>query len=107
MLGRGSNKNETPPPTGGDLQSLVLVCNKDGMANLRKGNLRSAFEQLKYAEALLISNQTDGENSGLLAVTCNNLGCYYKRTGKFHAALSYLRRALKVSPWTTTRSRSP
>ena len=48
------------PAAAQDLPSLVLVCNKDGMDNLRKGNLRSAFEQLKYAEALLISNQRVG-----------------------------------------------
>merc|ERR1719261_1795137 len=85
-----SKKNST------EFESLVLGCNKDGMDHLRKGNLRSALEQLKYAEALLVSNQGEGEKHGLLAVTCNNLGCYYKRTGKLHAALSYLRQALKV-----------
>merc|ERR1719235_2283919 len=85
-----SGKNST------EFESLVLGCNKDGMDHLRKGNFRSAFEQLKYAEALLVSNQSEGESHGLLAVTCNNLGCYYKRTGKLHAALSYLRQALKV-----------
>mmetsp|Transcript_66492 Transcript_66492/g.152320 ORF Transcript_66492/g.152320 Transcript_66492/m.152320 type:complete len:1053 (-) Transcript_66492:162-3320(-) len=79
----------------GDMQDLVLGCNRDGMDSLRKGNMKGAFEQLKYAEAILIANQQD-ENSSLLAVTCNNLGCYYKRTGKLHAALSYLRRALKI-----------
>merc|ERR1719171_680608 len=85
-----SGKNST------EFESLVLGCNKDGMDHLRQGNYRSAFEQLKYAEALLVSNQGEGEKHGLLAVTCNNLGCYYKRTGKLHAALSYLRQALKV-----------
>eukprot|EP00746_Dinoflagellata_sp_MGD_P161613 gnl/MRDRNA2_/MRDRNA2_88826_c0_seq1.p1 gnl/MRDRNA2_/MRDRNA2_88826_c0~~gnl/MRDRNA2_/MRDRNA2_88826_c0_seq1.p1 ORF type:complete len:940 (-),score=174.57 gnl/MRDRNA2_/MRDRNA2_88826_c0_seq1:7-2826(-) len=79
-----------------DLQSLVLSCNKDGMEGLRKGHYKAAFEQLKYAEAILIANQKEGENTSLLAVTCNNLGCYYKKVGKLHAALSYLRQALKV-----------
>eukprot|EP00434_Breviolum_minutum_P009663 symbB.v1.2.008510.t1/scaffold527.1/size293072/8 len=31
-----------------------------------------------------------------MSVTCNNLGCYYKKVGKLHAALSYLRKALKI-----------
>jgi len=85
-------------PKGGqqDLQSLVLSCNRDGMDGLRKGHYKAAFEQLKYAEAILIANQKEGENTSLLAVTCNNLGCYYKKVGKLHAALSYLRQALKV-----------
>jgi len=85
-------------PKGGqqDLQSLVLSCNKDGMDSLRQGHYKASFEQLKYAEAILIANQKEGENTSLLAVTCNNLGCYYKKVGKLHAALSYLRQALKV-----------
>lgn len=79
-----------------DFQSLVLSCNKDGMDALRKGQHKGAFEQFKYAEAILIANQTEGDNTSLLAVTCNNLGCYYKKVGKLHGALSYLRRALKM-----------
>jgi hypothetical protein len=79
-----------------DLQSLVLSCNKDGMDALRRGQSKAAFEQFKYAESILISNQTEGTNTSLLAVTCNNLGCYYKKVGKLHGALSYLRRALKM-----------
>merc|ERR1719316_2016201 len=84
------------PKAGTDFQSLVLSCNKDGMDSLRQGHYKAAFEQLKYAEAILIANQKEGENTSLLAVTCNNLGCYYKKVGKMHAALSYLRRALKI-----------
>jgi len=79
-----------------DFRSLVLSCNKDGMDALRKGQHKAAFEQFKYAEAILIANQTEGDNTSLLAVTCNNLGCYYKKVGKLHGALSYLRRALKM-----------
>lgn len=79
-----------------DFQSLVLSCNKDGMDALRKGQHKAAFEQFKYAEAILIANQTESDNTSLLAVTCNNLGCYYKKVGKLHGALSYLRRALKM-----------
>merc|ERR1719473_68926 len=84
--------------TGGqqDFQSLVLSCNKDGMDALRKGQSKAAFEQFKYAEAILIANQSEHETTSLLAVTCNNLGCYYKKVGKLHGALSYLRRALKM-----------
>jgi len=79
-----------------DFQSLVLSCNKDGMEALRKGQHKAAFEQFKYAEAILIANQSEHDTTSLLAVTCNNLGCYYKKTGKLHGALSYLRRALKM-----------
>merc|ERR1719171_1278236 len=79
-----------------DFQTMVLACNKDGMDSLRKGEHKAAFEQLKCAEAILLANQREDENTNLLAVTCNNLGCYYKKVGKLHAALSYLKRALKI-----------
>lgn len=75
---------------------MVLSCNKDGMLALKRGDRKEAFEQLKYAEAVLIANQQEGAHTSLLAVTCNNLGCYYKKVGKFHGALSYLRRALRL-----------
>lgn len=78
-----------------DIQSLVLSCNKDGMESMRKGELKAAFEQFKYAEAIMIANNAEAANDSLLAVTYNNLGCFFKKTGKMHAALSYLRRALK------------
>jgi len=65
------------------------------MESLQANNYRAAFEQLKYAEAMLIANQSP-DHDEILAVTCNNLGCYYKRTGKLHAALCYLRRALSL-----------
>jgi tetratricopeptide (TPR) repeat protein len=79
-----------------DCQQLVLSCNKEGMDFLRKGQYKQAFEQLKYAEAILVANHKEEEPTSLLAVTCNNLGCYYKKVGKLHAALSYLRKALKI-----------
>jgi len=78
-----------------DITSLILSCNKDGMEALKNGEHKAAFEQFKYAEAILLSKQSDSDQS-LLAVTCNNLGCYYKKVGKFHGALSYLRQALKL-----------
>jgi hypothetical protein len=68
------------------------------------------FSGYESSHALL-----QGDSTSLLATTCNNLGCYYKKAwgrrqlshvptifgdfwqvGKFHGALSYLRRALKL-----------
>jgi len=84
------------PSDSQDFQKLVLGCNKDGMDHLRKAQYKQAFEQLKYAESILAAKEGEDEPSNLLAVTCNNLGCYYKKVGKLHAALSYLRKALKI-----------
>lgn len=92
-----SNKEFIAMPGGRqDFQALVLACNKDGMDALRQGQSKAAFDQFKYAESVLIANQMDGDSTSLSAVTCNNLGCYYKKVGKLHGALSYLRRALKM-----------
>lgn len=90
-------KTEAERTVSSEMQELILSCNRDGMESLRKGEVQAAFEQFKYAEAILLANAKDSnENLSLLAVTCNNLGCYYKKVGKFHGALSYLRRALKM-----------
>eukprot|EP00927_Polykrikos_kofoidii_P038485 TRINITY_DN32847_c0_g1_i1.p1 TRINITY_DN32847_c0_g1~~TRINITY_DN32847_c0_g1_i1.p1 ORF type:complete len:974 (+),score=195.45 TRINITY_DN32847_c0_g1_i1:63-2984(+) len=78
------------------LQDLILTCNKDGMEALKSGEHEAAFEHFKYAEAVLLTNQKDTDNTTLQAVTCNNIGCYYKKVGKYHGALSYLRKALKM-----------
>jgi len=93
-LGGGTKPDSGPDQE--DFQQLVMRCNKDGMDFLRKGQYKQAFEQLKYAEAILVANTQEDEPTSLLAVTCNNLGCYYKKVGKLHAALSYLRKALKI-----------
>eukprot|EP00929_Paragymnodinium_shiwhaense_P083067 TRINITY_DN4410_c0_g1_i1.p1 TRINITY_DN4410_c0_g1~~TRINITY_DN4410_c0_g1_i1.p1 ORF type:complete len:901 (-),score=99.16 TRINITY_DN4410_c0_g1_i1:119-2821(-) len=79
-----------------DMQSLILACNRDGMESLKKGQLETAFQQFKYAETVLIANEGETAYTSLLAATCNNLGLYYKKTGKLHGALSYLRRALRM-----------
>jgi tetratricopeptide (TPR) repeat protein len=78
------------------VQDLILSCNKDGMELLRNGRTKDAFDNFKYAEAILLANQKESDNTSLLAITCNNLGCYYMKVRKFHGALSYLRRALKM-----------
>jgi len=80
----------------GEVQRLIVSCNKDGMDCLRQGQHKAAFDQFKYAEAILLANQLEGDNTAMMATTCNNLGCYYKKIGKYHGALSYLRRALKM-----------
>lgn len=80
-----------------DLRRAVLAANYDGLYLLRHDRTAAAFEQLKHAEAVLTSNPAaaacDGE---LLALTCSNLGCYYRKAGLPRSALSYLGRALQV-----------
>lgn len=78
------------------VQDLILSCNRDGMELLRAGRNKDAFDHFKYAEAILLANQKESDNTSLLSITCNNLGCYYMKVHKYHGALSYLRRALKM-----------
>merc|ERR1719197_1563854 len=66
------------------------------MELLRAGRNKDAFDHFKYAEAILLANQKESDNTSLLSITCNNLGCYYMKVHKYHGALSYLRRALKM-----------
>lgn len=91
---------ETLAPVEGsenDMQNLILSCNKDGMELLKSGRTKDAFDNFKYAEAVLLAaSNKQSDSRSLMAVTCNNLGCYYMKVRKFHGALSYLRRALKM-----------
>lgn len=75
---------------------LIKARNDEGRELLRNGDHEGAFECFKKAEALLLGNPKEADDKPLLAVTCNNLGCYYKKIGKDHGALNYLRRALKL-----------
>jgi len=80
-----------------DLRQVVLAANADGIDLLRRGRPVMAFEQLKYAEAVLVSNpEVSADESELFALTCSNLGCYYKKAGLPRAAVLYLGRALKA-----------
>lgn len=79
------------------LRSVVIAANADGLNLLRRGRGAQAFEQLKYAEAVLAANpQVAAEDGGLLALTCSNLGCYYRKVGLPRAALRYIGRAMKA-----------
>ncbi|CAE7216817.1 unnamed protein product [Symbiodinium natans] len=79
-----SVKQDVPPGTGPvlqyqDYEQLVLNSNKEGMDFLRRGQFKQAFEQLKYAEAVVPAEKSEDEPTNLMSVTCNNLGCYYKK----------------------------
>jgi len=76
---------------------VVLAANSDGIDLLRRGKQAQAYEQLKFAEAVLAANPgTCAKNGDLLALTCSNLGCYYRKKGLPRASLRYLGRALRA-----------
>lgn len=66
------------------------MCNLLAMTYLQQEEFSMVLELLKKAEIL-----TERDDRGR-AVTYNNLACYFRRTGKLHAALQYLQKALKV-----------
>lgn len=80
-------------------QVFTTSCNTLAMNCLQKDDYMKAYELLKKAELLTEPRgylTDDKARLKLRAVTFNNLGCFYKRRGKLHAALQYLDKALKI-----------
>ena len=66
------------------------LCNMLAMTYLQQGEFRMA-EQLLNKAAVLHQNDDSG-----LAVTYNNLACFYRRKGKLRTALKFLNKTLKI-----------
>lgn len=69
---------------------LCDVCNSLGMSHLSKGDEGTSWKLLKKAEKLA------GKNSEARAAVMNNLGCYYRKTGKPRLALICVQQALHL-----------
>ncbi|EKX33236.1 hypothetical protein GUITHDRAFT_81640 [Guillardia theta CCMP2712] len=87
------------PDVQRSLQVLVMSYNGLSMAAVRSGGMEVAWELLRKAERLageksLLRNKE--VKSRLLAVTYNNLGCFYRARGSLHSALKALDRALWI-----------
>lgn len=95
---RSTTEQALPAPSPQqDLRQIVIAANADGINLLRRDEPAMAFEQLKWAESVLVANPDLSVKEGdLLALTCSNLGCYYKKRGLPRAALHYLERAMKA-----------
>ena len=76
-----------------DIESIVLSCNKLAMDHLKEEKFASALHLLNRAKDLL---DFPSASTKLLAVTLNNLGCFYKKKGKLALSLQYLTRALHL-----------
>ena len=74
-----------------NIDSEILTLNKRAMEKLRSNVYSDAFSYLSEAEGLL---QSVPASDQLWGITLNNLGCYFKKTGKFEEALSCLNQAL-------------
>jgi len=66
------------------------LCNILAMSFIQQEKFPKSLELLKKAEIL-----TEKDMQGR-AVTLNNLACFYRRNGKLHAAILYLKKALAI-----------
>eukprot|EP01017_Pseudomicrothorax_dubius_P031418 TRINITY_DN4006_c0_g2_i7.p1 TRINITY_DN4006_c0_g2~~TRINITY_DN4006_c0_g2_i7.p1 ORF type:complete len:423 (+),score=97.76 TRINITY_DN4006_c0_g2_i7:58-1326(+) len=85
------------------IHDLILKCNKTAMDNLKNNDFDGCVDLLKKAEKLLVHdvlNSRSEKSYRLLGITLNNLGCFYRRTGKQHVALRYLKKALEIEIYT-------
>ena len=101
-LVRAAQRAEGAGPAGPALERLSEAYNSLAMRLVGAGQFPGAHELLRKAEML---TEEASPSAGwapaearrrLHAVTLNNLGCYFKRRGKLHAALGYLEEALAL-----------
>ena len=101
-LVRAAQRAEGAGPAGPALERLSEAYNSLAMRLVDAGQFPGAHELLRKAEML---TEEASPSAGwapaearrrLHAVTLNNLGCYFKRRGKLHAALGYLEEALAL-----------
>lgn len=78
-----------------DIEPLILNWNRLAMENLKDSKFQEAYNLLQKAEDLL-KHPENSSFSKLIAITNNNLGCYYKKIQKFQTALEYLFKALNL-----------
>ena len=82
--------------TSEQVHTLVLSRNKEAMDQLRANHQKAAMRLLREAQQILDDSTDPTGKLKLLAITFNNLGCYYKRTGQPLYALKYLQQAMEL-----------
>ena len=75
-----------------NFDEYVVSYNKQAMIALKHDQVKVAYNLLNQAKVILQRKQISNFNR-LLALTCNNLGCFYKRVGDFPKALKYFLKA--------------
>jgi tetratricopeptide (TPR) repeat protein len=88
-------------------EELVALLNSNGMQSLAEGRHDEALRFLTIAKDVVTADARSGYDTAaaliesdlqgkLKAVTLNNLGCFYKNTGRPHLALQYCYSALDI-----------
>eukprot|EP00736_Rhodelphis_marinus_P006576 Rmarinus@m.25226 len=86
-------------PVAETAEQLVRITNSVAMQYLDQDDFVTSGQLLTLARGVASSKQCPFEplaRARLRAVTCNNLGCYYRRCGKHHTALKFLHRSLEL-----------
>ena len=65
-------------------KQLCEICNILAVYYLKKEDVNSALDLLKKSEELCDTNELG------MAMTFNNMACYYRRIGKMRTALNFL-----------------
>lgn len=71
-------------------KQLCEICNILAVYYLKKEDVNSALDLLKKSEELCETNELG------MAMTFNNMACYYRRIGKMRTALNFLQKALTI-----------
>jgi len=84
-----------------DIAQVIVELNNKGMGLLSQCSFSESFAHLRAAERLLrIADEPKHihheDRKKLMGLTCNNLGCYYKRCKKPNVALRYMHNALDL-----------
>lgn len=88
--------NDQEVAMSAQLQELVLGCNKLAMDYLRKENFAGSLHLLRRAQDILGLPHPLSSKIKLLSITYNNLGCFYKKVGKYNLALQFLQKAIEI-----------
>ncbi|CAG9310070.1 unnamed protein product [Blepharisma stoltei] len=81
--------------SGEKSEKLAIDANKAAIVYLKEGELNKCYDLLKKAENALITCPFKNSKQ-LLGTTWNNLGCFYKKTENYNAALYYFRKSLEI-----------
>ena len=77
-------------------EEIVLSYNKLAMEQLQKENFDNSISYLKQA-LIAIKNVNEGKlKQRLMAITFNNLGCFFKKSRNFSEALKYLQKCAQL-----------
>lgn len=77
-------------------EEVVISYNKLAMEQLQQENYENSMSYLKQALIGIKSISEDSKKNKLMAITFNNLGCFFKRMSNYSEALKYLYKSIDL-----------